>query len=67
MVSRPISINRFEFVRLSALRTSQLVRGCAPRVSASGKLTTTAQHEVAKGMVCGLPRSRDGKPVPEDR
>ena len=53
---RPGDIGKFEFVTLAALRTAQLQRGCIPRVLASHKLTTTAQHEVADGKVCGSPR-----------
>jgi hypothetical protein len=36
-------------------------------VAAGGKLTTTAQREVANGMVCGLPRSGNGNSTPEGR
>jgi len=53
---RPGDIGKFEFVTLAALRTAQLQRGCIPRVLASHKLTTTAQHEVADGKVCGSPK-----------
>jgi DNA-directed RNA polymerase subunit K/omega len=49
-------IGKFEFVRLATLRTAQLMRGCVPLVPPSGKMTTTAQREVADGKVCGLPR-----------
>jgi RNA polymerase Rpb6 len=56
VIFRSGDIGRFEFVTLAALRTVQLQRGCSPRVLASHKLTTTAQHEVADGKVCGLPR-----------
>jgi DNA-directed RNA polymerase subunit K/omega len=50
-------IGRFEFVKLSALRAAQLMRGCTPRVNGCRKLTTTAQREVAEGKVSGLPRA----------
>ena len=50
-------VGKFEFVKLSALRTAQLMRGCTPRVPACGKPTTTAQHEVAGGKVCSGPRT----------
>jgi DNA-directed RNA polymerase subunit K/omega len=50
-------IGRFEFVKLSALRTAQLMRGCTPRVNGCRKLTTTAQREVAEGKVAGIPRT----------
>ena len=52
-------VGKFEFVKLSALRTAQLMRGCTPRVAAVGKPTTTAQREVADGKVSGLPRPSD--------
>ena len=54
-------VGRFEFVKLSALRTAQLMRGCTPRVARGGKMTTTAQLEVAGGKVAG---SRTDTPVP---
>src|SRR4051812_4451727 len=63
MTFHPVEISNFEFVKLSALRTAQLMRGCTPRVPACGKLTTTAQREVAGGKVRGLPRDLNGKPV----
>ena len=56
MTFRSSDINQFEFVRLSALRTAQLMRGCTPRVTASHKMTTTAQREVAGKKVIALPR-----------
>jgi DNA-directed RNA polymerase subunit K/omega len=49
-------IGRFELVTLAALRTTQLMRGCTPRVAGCSKLTTTAQREIAVGKVAGLPR-----------
>lgn len=50
-------VGRFEFVKLAALRTAQLMRGCTPRVAPGGKPTTTAQLEVAGGKVCSGPRT----------
>jgi DNA-directed RNA polymerase subunit K/omega len=50
-------IGRFELVALATLRTSQLMRGCTPRVARSWKLTTTAQREIAVGKVAGVPRA----------
>jgi DNA-directed RNA polymerase subunit K/omega len=49
-------IGRFEFVKLAALRTAQLMRGCNPRVAVGFKPTTTAQREVAGGKISGVPR-----------
>jgi DNA-directed RNA polymerase subunit K/omega len=58
-------MGKFEFVRLSALRATQLIGGCTPRVAASCKATTTAQREVTQGKVRGLPRddAADGRPA----
>ena len=49
-------VGKFEFVRLATLRTAQLMRGCAPRVAACGKPTSSAQREVADATVRGVPR-----------
>ena len=54
MVKRPSSMNAFEFVVVSALRTAQLQRGCTPRVMRCAKVGVTAQHEVAEGKVLAL-------------
>jgi DNA-directed RNA polymerase subunit K/omega len=62
MVKRPEGMNRFEFSVLSGLRAVQLSRGCTPRVVPSGKLTVTAQHEVAELKVI---RSPNDPVVPE--
>jgi DNA-directed RNA polymerase subunit K/omega len=48
MVKPPDGMNTFEFVVLSGLRTTQLRRGCTPRVPPSEKVAVTAQHEVAQ-------------------
>ena len=56
MLFRSAEIGAFEFSKLSALRTAQLMRGCSPRVPAGHKMTSTAQREVAAGKVCGSPR-----------
>jgi DNA-directed RNA polymerase subunit K/omega len=50
-------VGKFEFVKLAALRTAQLMRGCTPRVPVGGKPTTTAQREVADGKVSSVPRA----------
>ena len=49
-------IGKFEFVKIAALRTAQLMRGCSPRVAGGSKMTTTAQREVAGGKVSASPR-----------
>jgi DNA-directed RNA polymerase subunit K/omega len=56
MTVRPVDIGKFEFVRLAALRSAQLMRGCSPRVRVGHKATTTALREVADGKVCAVPR-----------
>jgi DNA-directed RNA polymerase subunit K/omega len=45
------NMNAFEFVILSSLRATQLLRGCTPRVAASDKVTVTARREVQAGEV----------------
>ena len=55
MIHRSAEANSFEFVILAALRASQLMRGCTPRVVASSKAVVTAQREVAEGKVGRAP------------
>jgi hypothetical protein len=51
---RPDSVGAFEFVILSSLRAAQLMRGCTPKVEGAHKMTTTAQWEVAAGMISNV-------------
>jgi DNA-directed RNA polymerase subunit K/omega len=51
MVVRPINLNSFEFVVVSALRAKQLLSGCVPRVDGLHGAATMAQMEVAQGLV----------------
>ena len=52
---RPVSVmGSFEFVVLAKLRASQLVRGCAPRVSDNADQAVLAQLEVAAGKVTAI-------------
>jgi DNA-directed RNA polymerase subunit K/omega len=44
----------FTFVVLSTLRSTQLIRGCRPRVEGVHKRTVIAQIEVAEGKVMQL-------------
>lgn len=60
-MSDPVEIGQFEFVRLSALRVAQLIKGCVARVPVTGKVTTTARSEVAARKVIALPRE---PPIP---
>ncbi len=54
MILRPVSIGRFQFAVLSALRAAQLIRGCTARVESDHKPIMTAQIEVAEGKVTQL-------------
>lgn len=58
MVVRPIHLNAYEFVVVSALRAQQLLAGSVPRVVGDHSPATTAQMEVALGRVA---RSNDGE------
>jgi DNA-directed RNA polymerase subunit K/omega len=51
MVNRPLHMNPYEFVVVSALRTQQLLSGCIPRVEGDHNAATLAQMEVAAGCV----------------
>ena len=51
MVIRPVHLNSYEFVVVSALRAQQLISGCIPRVDGDHAKTTTAQMEVAQGHI----------------
>jgi DNA-directed RNA polymerase subunit K/omega len=51
MVIRPVHLNAYEFVAVSALRAQQLLAGCTPRVDGVHSVATMAQMEVAAGRV----------------
>ena len=51
MVIRPLHLNAYEFVVISALRAQQLLAGCVPRVDGLHTAATMAQMEVAGGRV----------------
>lgn len=51
MVVRSASVNRFEFVIVSALRAQQLLAGSVPRLPGDHGAATMAQMEVAGGQV----------------
>ena len=51
MVTRPVHINAYEFVAVSALRAKQLAAGCTPRVEGDHGIATMAQMEVAAGRI----------------
>jgi len=56
-------MNAFEFAVLSSLRTTQLNRGCTPRVPPSPKIAVTAQHEVAARQIVASARDASSDPV----
>lgn len=66
MVNRPIHINAFEFVVLSALRAQQLLVGCVPRVEGDHTAPTTAQMEVAEGLVSRIEAGTPAAPAPRE-
>jgi len=51
MVNRPADVNRYEFIKVCALRAQQLLAGCLPRVEGDHRATTMAQMEVVAGLV----------------
>jgi DNA-directed RNA polymerase subunit K/omega len=59
MVTRPINVNAYEFVVVSALRAKQLLAGCTPRLAGDHNAATMAQMEVAAGCI---PRVDTAKP-----
>ena len=61
MVNRPVDMNAFEFVVLSALRVHQLLAGSVSRRHGGHNASTTAQMEVADRCVV---RSEDQESGP---
>lgn len=61
MVTRPVHLNAYEFVVVSALRAKQLLAGCTPRLAGDHNAATMAQMEVAAGCV---PRVETAIPKP---
>ena len=55
--------NRFELVRLAAVRTKQLVKGAKPLVEADDRETVTALREIAAGRVRLVFAEPQGKPA----
>jgi DNA-directed RNA polymerase subunit K/omega len=51
MVTRPLNVNAYEFVVVSALRAKQLLAGCTPRLAGDHNAPTMAQMEVAAGCI----------------
>jgi DNA-directed RNA polymerase subunit K/omega len=46
-----VTKNAFEFVVVAGARAKQLLRGCTPRTTGTGKLVRIAQQEVKEGKV----------------
>lgn len=61
MVTRPMNLNAYEFVAVSALRAKQLIAGCIPRLEGDHSPTTMAQMEVAAGRIA---RTDETTPAP---
>lgn len=51
MIRPPHGMGAFEFVVVSALRATQLARGCQPKVDGDHSTAVFAQREVAEGKV----------------
>ncbi len=56
MVHRRQTSNAFTFVRVAAMRTVQLTKGCVARVPPSHRHSLTAQLEVAAGKIAFTPQ-----------
>lgn len=66
MVTRPVQMNAYEFVVVSALRAQQLLAGCTPRLEGDHSAATMAQMEVAAGRV-GRAGDEGATPSPQCR
>jgi len=65
MINRAATSNAFEFVKVAALRTQQLQRGCVQRVAGNHKKTTIAQMEIVAGKVARIPAGAVSEAVVE--
>ncbi|HKY22738.1 MAG TPA: DNA-directed RNA polymerase subunit omega [Vicinamibacterales bacterium] len=65
MINRAATSNAFEFVKVAALRTQQLQRGCVQRVAGNHKKTTIAQMEIVAGKVTRIPAAAVSEAVVE--
>ena len=50
-MTRPASVNAYEFIAVCALRAQQLLSGCTPRMPGDHAATVMAQMEVVAGQV----------------
>jgi hypothetical protein len=55
MIHPPTTIGTLRFVRMAALRATQLMEGCSPRVDGDHSTAVLAQLEVAAGKVTASP------------
>jgi hypothetical protein len=65
VIQRPSALGTFEFVVLAALRASQLMRGCLPKVDGAHTIAVTAQLEIAQGKVPPLPSAVSAAAAPD--
>ena len=65
MADRPQVSSKFEFVIVAGARARQLLNGCTPKTTGSGKLVTLAQKEVREGKVQKVP-AIDHRPLTTD-
>ena len=61
MVTRPVHLNAYEFVALSALRAQQLLAGFTPRLDDEHSAAMMAQMEVAAGSVTHATEAERGQ------
>lgn len=62
MVVRPVQMNAYEFVVVSALRAKQLQAGSIARLPGQHAVATMAQMEVAQGRVVRSDATSDPEP-----
>ena len=63
---RPAGVGAFHFITLAALRATQLMRGCLPRIDGDHSVAVTAQLEVANGKVTSAHVTADAAPEPAE-
>ena len=66
MVIRPTNVGAFHFITLAALRATQLMRGCLPRIDGEHSVAVTALLEVANGKLTSVPATADAPPGPAE-
>jgi hypothetical protein len=66
VVIRPPGVGAFHFITLAALRATQLMRGCLPRIDGEHSVAVTAQLEVANSKVTCVQATADAPPGPAE-